>query len=116
MDSIRYAKRIQEAILPPSKLVKKDLSDSLVLYKPKDIVSGDFYWMERKNDKILFAAVDCTGHGVPGAFLSIVGHNGLARSINEFGLIQPAQILNKLNELVEETLRQEGDKAGDGME
>jgi serine phosphatase RsbU (regulator of sigma subunit) len=86
------------------------------LYKPKDIVSGDFYWLEQKENKILFAAVDCTGHGVPGAFVSIVGHNGLTRAINEFGLTQPAQILNKLNELVEETLRQKDNQVRDGMD
>ncbi|HEY4798105.1 MAG TPA: HAMP domain-containing protein, partial [Bacteroidia bacterium] len=74
-DSIRYAKRIQEAILPPDSFVKKHLPDSFVLYKPKDIVSGDFYWLDHMNGKVMFAAVDCTGHGVPGAFMSIVGYN-----------------------------------------
>lgn len=115
-DSITYAKRIQEAILPPEPIIKKLLPNSFFLYKPKDIVSGDFYWLEQKENKILFAAVDCTGHGVPGAFVSIVGHNGLTRAINEFGLTQPAQILNKLNELVEETLRQKDNEVRDGMD
>jgi len=115
-DSITYAKRIQEAILPPEPIIKKLLPNSFFLYKPKDIVSGDFYWLEQKENKILFAAVDCTGHGVPGAFVSIVGHNGLTRAINEFGLTQPAQILNKLNELVEETLRQKDNQVRDGMD
>ncbi|MCC7332724.1 MAG: tetratricopeptide repeat protein [Flavobacteriales bacterium] len=115
-DSITYAKRIQEAILPPESIIKNLLPNSFFLYKPKDIVSGDFYWLEQKDNKILFAAVDCTGHGVPGAFVSIVGHNGLTRSINEFGLTQPAQILNKLNELVEETLRQKDNEVRDGMD
>jgi tetratricopeptide (TPR) repeat protein len=83
-DSINYAKRIQSAILPPDKLVKEFLQDSFILYKPKDIVAGDFYWMEQvaskgKEDdgKILFAAADCTGHGVPGAMVSVVCNNGL---------------------------------------
>ena len=71
-DSIHYAKRIQEAILPPNNLVKQILPESFVLYKPKDIVSGDFYWIDKKNNWCYFAAVDCTGHGVPGAFMSIV--------------------------------------------
>ena len=115
-DSITYAKRIQEAILPPEPIIKKLLPNSFFLYKPKDIVSGDFYWLEQKENKILFAAVDCTGHGVPGAFVSIVGHNGLTRAINEFGLTEPAQILNKLNELVEETLRQKDNQVRDGMD
>lgn len=115
-DSITYAKRIQEAILPPESIIKNLLPNSFFLYKPKDIVSGDFYWLEQKDNEILFAAVDCTGHGVPGAFVSIVGHNGLTRSINEFGLTQPAQILNKLNELVEETLRQKDNEVRDGMD
>lgn len=115
-DSITYAKRIQEAILPPESFIKDVLPNSFFLYKPKDIVSGDFYWVEQNNNKVLFAAVDCTGHGVPGAFVSIVGHNGLTRTVNEFGLTQPAQILNKLNELVEETLRQKNNEVRDGMD
>lgn len=115
-DSITYAKRIQEAILPPETIIKNLLPNSFFLYKPKDIVSGDFYWLEQKNNKVLFAAVDCTGHGVPGAFVSIVGHNGLTRAVNEFGLTEPAQILNKLNELVEETLRQKDNEVRDGMD
>lgn len=115
-DSITYAKRIQEAILPPESIIKKLLPNSFFLYKPKDIVSGDFYWLEQKNTKVLFAAVDCTGHGVPGAFVSIVGHNGLTRAVNEFSLTEPAQILNKLNELVEETLRQKDNEVRDGMD
>jgi len=66
MDSIHYAKRIQSAILPPDKIVKEYLKDSFILYKPKDVVAGDFYWMEHQDDRVLFAAADCTGHGVPG--------------------------------------------------
>ena len=72
LDSINYAKRIQKAILPPDKVVKKYLKDSFILYKPKDIVAGDFYWLESKDDLVLFAAADCTGHGVPGAMVSVV--------------------------------------------
>ncbi len=117
MDSIRYAQRIQEAILPPDKLVKETLSNSFVLFKPKDIVSGDFYWMEDKDGKILFSAVDCTGHGVPGAFMSIVGHNGLNQTVNEFKILSPSKILDKLNVLVTETLRQtDKQDVKDGMD
>jgi len=117
MGSIHYAKRIQEAILPPNKVIKEYIPESLVLYKPKDIVSGDFYWMEPTEGKVLFAAVDCTGHGVPGAFVSIVGHNGLNRAVKEFGLTNPADVLDKLNELVDETFsKQEIGTVKDGMD
>lgn len=115
-DSITYAKRIQTAILPPDKLIKQYLPDSFVLFKPKDIVSGDFYWLEHVGNKILFAAVDCTGHGVPGAMVSVVGHNGLNRAVKEFGLTLPAAILDKLTELVEETFSKSESEVKDGMD
>jgi len=116
-DSINYAKHIQEAILPSGEIVNNILPNSFVLFKPKDIVSGDFYWMVEKGDKLFFAVVDCTGHGVPGAFVSIVGNNGLYRTVNEFGLEKPSEILDKLNELVEETFRQSITKQiKDGMD
>lgn len=117
-DSIKYAKRIQEAILPPDSLVKKLLPQSFVLYKPKDIVSGDFYWMDEKNGKSLFAAVDCTGHGVPGAFMSIVGYNILKHTVNNFNFTEPALILDELNKGVSETLHHghEEAQAKDGMD
>jgi len=101
-DSIRYAKRLQEAILPPDDLVKKLLPDSFVLYKPKDIVSGDFYWMDEKNGKTYFSAVDCTGHGVPGAFMSIVGYNALNNALSKCDT--PAEILDYLNKEISQTL------------
>jgi len=118
MASIKYAKRIQEAILPPPKLVRESLENSFILYKPKDIVSGDFYWMENKKDMIFFSAVDCTGHGVPGAFMSIVGYNGLNQAVNEKGLTKPGEILDHLNHAVEASLHQTTDKADvkDGMD
>ncbi|MBA7486143.1 hypothetical protein ES707_21696 [subsurface metagenome] len=81
-DSIHYAKRIQTAILPPDNVVKKLLKDYFILYKPKDIVSGDFYWLDKKDGLVMLAAVDCTGHGVPGAFMSIVGFNQLNYAVN----------------------------------
>jgi serine phosphatase RsbU (regulator of sigma subunit) len=102
-ESFRYAKRIQTAILPPDHLIQKAFPESFVLFKPKDIVSGDFYWMETSGNKIFIAAVDCTGHGVPGAMVSVVGHNCLNRTVREFRLSKPSEILNKLTELVEET-------------
>jgi serine phosphatase RsbU (regulator of sigma subunit)/tetratricopeptide (TPR) repeat protein len=118
-DSIRYAQRIQEAIFPPEEQVKLVLPDSFVFFQPKDIVSGDFYWIEKKENRIFFAAVDCTGHGVPGAFMSIVGNNGLNKAVHECNLIKPSEILDFLSKNVSETLRQsqvtEG-KIKDGMD
>lgn len=117
MDSIRYAKRIQQTILPRDQFVEKHLPDSFILYKPKDIVSGDFYWMEKVGNTIYTSAVDCTGHGVPGAFVSIVGYNSLNRTLMEFGLRQPAEILNKLNDLVVDTFVRHSDSdVKDGMD
>lgn len=117
-DSIKYAKKIQEAILPPNSYVKKLLPESFIFYRPKDIVSGDFYWLGEANGKVFFAAVDCTGHGVPGAFMSIVGYNQLRQAIITTGGSNPADILNHLNRGVTETLHQ-NDKdstSKDGMD
>jgi serine phosphatase RsbU (regulator of sigma subunit) len=117
-DSIHYAKRIQEAILPPNHTINELLPNAFVLYKPKDIVSGDFYWIEKKNNLTYFAAVDCTGHGVPGAFMSLVGHNILKDIINNTSIIKPSEILDKLREGVVNTLRvnDSGKQAKDGMD
>jgi serine phosphatase RsbU (regulator of sigma subunit) len=117
-DSINYAKRIQLAILPPDKMVQRLLPNAFVLYKPKDVVSGDFYWMEEKNGKIMFAAVDCTGHGVPGAMMSVVGLNLLNQAVKEKGLTTPSEILQHLDTGVTDTLRQSADKDSikDGMD
>jgi len=115
-DSIQYAKRIQGAILPSKKLIKQYLKDSFVLYLPKDIVAGDFYWMDTKGDNILFAAADCTGHGVPGALVSVVCHNALNRAVREFNLIEPAKILDKVTELVIETFEKSDANINDGMD
>lgn len=116
LNSIEYALRIQTAILPPQRKVKQYLEKSFILYKPKDIVSGDFYWMEIINDLVLFAACDCTGHGVPGAMVSIVCHNALNRAVREFGLTQPAAILDKTTELVIENFSNSEEKVKDGMD
>ena len=117
-DSIYYARRIQNAILPPLEYVQELLPNSFIFYKPKDIVSGDFYWFMKKEDKIMFAAVDCTGHGVPGAFMSIVGNNQLNYSVNVRGARKPAEILDALNRGVTDTLRQSRGKTSvkDGMD
>jgi len=103
LDSITYAKRLQDAILPPISAIKKQLPESFVLYKPKDIVAGDFYWMEKVGDATLIAAADCTGHGVPGALVSVVCSNALNRTVKEFGITEPGKILDKTRELVLET-------------
>jgi len=97
-DSINYAKRIQTAMLPPYRLFKSVFPSSFVLYMPKDIVSGDFYWINKLSDKIFVAAVDCTGHGVPGAFMSIIGFELFRKITNIEGLSRPSDILNRLNE------------------
>ena len=117
-DSINYAKRIQESILPPVDHWKKILPESFIFYRPKDIVSGDFYWIEQKGDTICFAAVDCTGHGVPGALMSVVGFNLLTQAVNEVGLLKPSEILKHLDAGVTKTLRQSetGKGVKDGMD
>ncbi|MEQ1732247.1 MAG: two-component regulator propeller domain-containing protein [Bacteroidia bacterium] len=96
--SIEYAKRIQDAILPDKTALFKSLPHSFILYKPKDIVSGDFYWYAIKPNCTIVAAVDCTGHGVPGAFMSMIGNNLLNQIVNENDVHEPAIILDKLNE------------------
>lgn len=115
--SIKYAQRIQNTILPDDVQLAKQHPQHLVFYRPKDIVSGDFYWSEQVGDYTLFAAVDCTGHGVPGAFVSIVGYNGLMRAINEFGLFKPNEILNRLRDLVTANFKtQNHQEVKDGMD
>ena len=113
LDSITYAKRIQLSILPPD--IPSD--NVFILFKPKDIVSGDFYWLTSAGGKEFLAAVDCTGHGVPGAFMSFIGHTSLNKIVIEQGIYEPAKILNKLNEEVAHTLHQKGeDIVNDGMD
>lgn len=115
-DSMEYAKRIQSAILPPSKLVKEYLQQSFILYKPKDIVAGDFYWMEHIGGKVLFAAADCTGHGVPGAMVSVICNGALNRSVREFELSEPGKILDKAREIVIQEFEKSEEEVKDGMD
>jgi serine phosphatase RsbU (regulator of sigma subunit) len=115
-DSIEYALRIQNAILPPAGFIEQSLGSSFIYYKPKDIVAGDFYWIEKINDTVLFAACDCTGHGVPGAMVSVICHNALNRAVREFGLKQPAEILDKTAELVIENFCKSEEDIKDGMD
>ena len=116
LDSISYAKRIQTAILPPDKMFHSTLPNAFVLYIPKDIVAGDFYWMEKVNDTILFAAADCTGHGVPGAMVSVVCNGALNRSVREFGLTEPGKILDKTREIVIQEFEKSEEEVKDGMD
>ncbi len=105
-DSIRYASRIQYAILPESDWLARVLPPHFIFYKPKDIVSGDFFWAAQQGNRLLLAAVDCTGHGVPGAFMSVVGSNLLNQIVLYEGLTEPAAILQELDRRIAQTLRQ----------
>jgi serine phosphatase RsbU (regulator of sigma subunit) len=118
MDSVTYAKRIQEAILPDTRDIDASFPQSFVLFKPRDIVSGDFYWFSHKDDRHIIAAVDCTGHGVPGAFMSMIGNTLLNQIVNEKGVTDPGAILHRLNEEVNRALKQthEESQSRDGMD
>jgi serine phosphatase RsbU (regulator of sigma subunit) len=114
-DSIRYARRIQESILPAQIIIKKELN-CFILYKPKDIVSGDFYWFSVKEDLVIIAAVDCTGHGVPGAFMSVLGNSILNQIVNENDVVNPSEILSQLDRKVRSALDQGDGSSQDGMD
>lgn len=116
LDSITYAKRLQDAILPPSALILHHLPQSFIFFKPKDIVAGDFYWFEKKGDCLFIAAADCTGHGVPGALVSVVCSNALHRTVNEFGITDTGEILDKTRDLVLETFSKSESEVKDGMD
>lgn len=118
MESIRYAKRIQKTILPDKNAMDKALENHFTLFKPKDIVSGDFYWFTSTVNKVFVAVVDCTGHGVPGAFMSLIGYNLLNQIVNQQNIHTPAKILNELHIQVRSTLKQDSteSKSRDGMD
>ncbi|TRX65755.1 two-component regulator propeller domain-containing protein [Carboxylicivirga sp. M1479] len=107
-DSISYAKRIQEAMIPSEEMVKKIVPESFIYYRPKDIVSGDFYWVYRKDHQVFFAAVDCTGHGVPGAFMSIIGYDLLKKIVEIQEEHSPGRILDQLSREVALTFQKNG--------
>lgn len=116
-DSINYAQRIQEAILPPVSEIAATFRESMILFKPRNVVSGDFYAFAQKNGKTVLAAVDCTGHGVPGAFMSMIGNDQLNQIIGEQGITQPAEILSRLNRGIRQSLKQtEESESRDGMD
>jgi ligand-binding sensor domain-containing protein/serine phosphatase RsbU (regulator of sigma subunit) len=117
-DSIKYAKRIQNAIFPDWDSIKQIMPDAFVFFQSKDLVSGDFYFADKINDKIIFCAVDCTGHGVPGAFMSIVANNLLNQAVRQEGFTKPSDILEYLSHGVTNTLHQtyEESSVKDGMD
>lgn len=116
VDSITYAKRLQEATLPSKSFINEHLPRNLILYKPKDIVAGDFYWAEFHLGKFFIAAADSTGHGVPGAMVSVVCSNALNRAVKEFNLTVPGEILDKTQQLVIETFEKNTNEVKDGMD
>lgn len=116
-DSINYAKRIQESILPADEMIEKVFGDSFILYRPKDIVCGDFYWFAQRGDEALIAAVDCTGHGVPGALMTVIGNSILNQVMASGETTDPAGILTQLDKKLLETFRQHGNvSTNDGMD
>ena len=115
-DSIRYAKTIQHAILPNPQIMKEFVDDYFILFEPKDIVSGDFYWVSKVQNRLYLAVIDCTGHGVPGAFMSMIGNTLLNKIISENSSSNPALILDKLNKEVIKNLQQEQSANNDGMD
>ncbi len=114
--SINYASFLQKALLPPEELIKEYLPDSFVFYKPRDIVSGDFYWFSVKGNKRIIIAADCTGHGVPGGFMSIIGNNALNEIVNKDKNYQPSVILGILDKRVKKILNQRVTQNNDGMD
>ncbi len=115
-DSINYAKRIQDALFPTLSYFHKSFPNSYLIYKPKDIVAGDFYWIDERKDQLFFAVADCTGHGVPGAMVSVICNNALNRAVREFKISSPAKILDKVTELVRTTFEKSEEKVPDGMD
>ena len=116
INSINYAKRLQDAILPTDTEINSALPEAGIYFKPKDIVSGDFYWLVETEDRVYFAVADCTGHGVPGAMVSVLGNNSLNRCIQEYNLTDAGEILDKLRNLVVETFSSEKIQVSDGMD
>ncbi|TFH21623.1 MAG: hypothetical protein E4H10_15070, partial [Bacteroidia bacterium] len=117
-DSILYAKRIQQAVLPGKRMLEKSLPEHFILFKPRDIVSGDFYWVEKNEERIIVCAADCTGHGVPGAFMSLLGLTFLNEIVNHEGILKASKILDRLRTNIIRSMshKDEVDQARDGMD
>jgi PAS domain S-box-containing protein len=118
LDSMKYAKRIQRTILPSKESIDEYFEDHFEVFKPKDVVSGDFYFFAKTFSRVYVAAVDCTGHGVPGAFMSLIGYNILNNIVNNMGIHQPGYILSELHRQVRAMLKQDAEesKSRDGMD
>jgi serine phosphatase RsbU (regulator of sigma subunit) len=118
LESIRYAKRIQNAVLPPAEIIHSMLPDHFILYKPRDIVSGDYYWMTQIGKKTIVIVADCTGHGVPGAFMSMLGITLLNQNVKNYEFLHANEILDELRDNIILSLRQDGtqDATKDGMD
>ncbi len=115
-DSIHYASRIQHAVLPGKLALEKYLPEHFILFKPRDIVSGDFYWVEQKNDRVIICAADCTGHGVPGAFMSMLGLTFLNEIVNKDEILKASEILNRLRSYIINALSHKDSQGMDGMD
>ncbi len=116
MDSINYARRIQRAIMPTKTKMEELLKSSFIYYKPKDIVSGDFHWNTLYKDRLIIAAADCTGHGVPGAFMSMISISSLNKVVKEKQITDPARILDNVRHDIVNDLKQSGEQAKDGLD
>lgn len=114
--SIRYAERIQSAVLPSSNYLTELLPNHFIFYKPKDVVSGDFYWCRKEDNKIIIAVADCTGHGVPGAFMSLIGHQLLDRAVIDKKIYEPEKILESVNKAIRQVWNGERASIHEGME
>ncbi|HEX2969495.1 MAG TPA: SpoIIE family protein phosphatase [Bacteroidales bacterium] len=115
-DSYRNAKRIQDTILPAESEIKRIYPESFIIYLPKDTISGDFYWIREVNNTVLFAVADCTGHGVPGAMLTVICHRLIEKSMKEFGMVIPGHILDKTLEIRLSDFKRNGQSVNDGMD
>ena len=117
-DSVNYASSIQKAVLPKRELFVDLIPDYFIFFKPRDIVSGDFYWVEKKEEQIVVCAADCTGHGVPGAFMSLLGLTFLNEIVNHEGVLKSSEILNRLRSNIIRSMshKDETEQAKDGMD
>lgn len=115
-DSIHYARRIQHAVLPGQLTLEKYLPEHFIFFKPRDIVSGDFYWVEQKNDRVILCAADCTGHGVPGAFMSLLGLTFLNEIVNKDEILKASDILDRLRSYIINAMSHKDSQAMDGMD
>lgn len=118
ISSINYAKKIQNSILVPEQVIKEYFPDSFIYFKPRDIVSGDFYWFAEANGQIMLSTIDCTGHGVPGAFMSLIANSKLNKVVNEMRITEPSDILNEIHRQIVDALKQNQGihSAQDGMD